>query len=161
MEIAPTSLRGFAGVFNQLAINIGILVSQILGLDSVMGTKDLWPYDLGKYKQYLFFLFVLSHIHYIKINYHCYTKALICWICFQWIITSNKLLLYVMCYFMAWMRDCLFHGKDDCTTVITIPLMLWLLWQNYFMNSFEFEGATYIKIALIKCLLRPEILEEV
>lgn len=55
MEIAPTSLRGFAGVFNQLAINIGILVSQILGLDSVMGTKDLWPYDLGKYKQYLFF----------------------------------------------------------------------------------------------------------
>lgn len=47
MEIAPTSLRGFAGVFNQLAINIGILVSQILGLDSVMGTEDLWPYDLG------------------------------------------------------------------------------------------------------------------
>ncbi|XP_065926202.1 solute carrier family 2, facilitated glucose transporter member 1 isoform X3 [Magallana gigas] len=47
MEIAPTSLRGFAGVFNQLAINIGILVSQILGLDSVMGTKDLWPCDLG------------------------------------------------------------------------------------------------------------------
>lgn len=42
MEIAPTSLRGFAGVFNQLATNLGIMVSQILGLDSVIGTKDLW-----------------------------------------------------------------------------------------------------------------------
>lgn len=47
-EIAPTSLRGFAGVFNQLAITSGVLVSQILGLDFVLGTKDLWPYDLGK-----------------------------------------------------------------------------------------------------------------
>lgn len=46
-EIAPTSLRGFAGVFNQLAITSGVLVSQILGLDFVLGTKDLWPYDLG------------------------------------------------------------------------------------------------------------------
>uniref|UniRef100_K1QX46 Solute carrier family 2, facilitated glucose transporter member 1 n=1 Tax=Magallana gigas TaxID=29159 RepID=K1QX46_MAGGI len=46
-EIAPTSLRGFAGVFNQLAITSGVLVSQILGLDFVLGTKELWPYDLG------------------------------------------------------------------------------------------------------------------
>lgn len=47
-EIAPTSLRGFAGVFNQLAITAGVLVSQILGLDVVLGTNELWPYVLGK-----------------------------------------------------------------------------------------------------------------
>ncbi|XP_056000951.1 uncharacterized protein LOC125664327 [Ostrea edulis] len=46
-EIAPTSLRGFAGVFNQLAITAGVLVSQILGLDVVLGTNELWPYVLG------------------------------------------------------------------------------------------------------------------
>nr|XP_022335856.1 uncharacterized protein LOC111132344 [Crassostrea virginica] len=46
-EIAPTSLRGFAGVFNQLAITTGVLVSQILGLDFVLGTECLWNYALG------------------------------------------------------------------------------------------------------------------
>ncbi|XP_062590446.1 membrane transporter D1-like [Saccostrea cucullata] len=46
-EIAPTSLRGFAGVFNQLAITSGVLVAQILGLDVVMGTEHLFQYVLG------------------------------------------------------------------------------------------------------------------
>ncbi|KAK6177616.1 hypothetical protein SNE40_015678 [Patella caerulea] len=42
-EIAPIELRGFAGTFNQLAITIGIVISQVLGLDYILGTDDLWP----------------------------------------------------------------------------------------------------------------------
>ncbi|XP_075906678.1 solute carrier family 2, facilitated glucose transporter member 4-like [Nelusetta ayraudi] len=46
-EIAPTSLRGALGTLHQLAIVTGILIAQILGLESLLGTKDLWPILLG------------------------------------------------------------------------------------------------------------------
>ncbi|XP_028911174.1 solute carrier family 2, facilitated glucose transporter member 4 [Ornithorhynchus anatinus] len=46
-EIAPTHLRGALGTLNQLAIVIGILIAQVLGLDSLLGTMDLWPLLLG------------------------------------------------------------------------------------------------------------------
>ncbi|XP_060066457.1 solute carrier family 2, facilitated glucose transporter member 3-like [Ylistrum balloti] len=46
-ETAPITLRGLAGTFNQLAICLGILVSQCLGLGQLMSTPDLWPYLLG------------------------------------------------------------------------------------------------------------------
>ncbi|XP_069071619.1 solute carrier family 2, facilitated glucose transporter member 4 [Pleurodeles waltl] len=46
-EIAPTSLRGALGTLHQLAIVIGILIAQILGLDSILGTAELWPLLLG------------------------------------------------------------------------------------------------------------------
>ncbi|XP_027713046.1 solute carrier family 2, facilitated glucose transporter member 4 [Vombatus ursinus] len=42
-EIAPTHLRGALGTLNQLAIVTGILVAQVLGLDSMLGTETLWP----------------------------------------------------------------------------------------------------------------------
>lgn len=42
-EIAPTHLRGALGTLNQLAIVIGILVAQVLGLESMLGTATLWP----------------------------------------------------------------------------------------------------------------------
>nr|XP_021503841.1 solute carrier family 2, facilitated glucose transporter member 4 isoform X1 [Meriones unguiculatus] len=42
-EIAPTHLRGALGTLNQLAIVIGILVAQVLGLESLLGTAALWP----------------------------------------------------------------------------------------------------------------------
>jgi hypothetical protein len=47
-EIAPTSLRGLCGTFNQLAICTGVMVAQILGLQSVLGTETWWPFVLGK-----------------------------------------------------------------------------------------------------------------
>ncbi|OON15589.1 hypothetical protein X801_08604, partial [Opisthorchis viverrini] len=47
-EIVPLSVRGAAGVLNQLMIVFSLLLSQILGLRQLMGTKDLWPYLLGK-----------------------------------------------------------------------------------------------------------------
>ncbi|XP_048362012.1 solute carrier family 2, facilitated glucose transporter member 2 [Sphaerodactylus townsendi] len=42
-EIAPTSLRGALGTLHQLAIVIGILVSQVLGLRFLLGSETLWP----------------------------------------------------------------------------------------------------------------------
>ncbi|KAM6443260.1 solute carrier family 2, facilitated glucose transporter member 2 [Liasis olivaceus] len=42
-EIAPVSLRGALGSLNQLAVVIGILISQVLGLDILLGRQETWP----------------------------------------------------------------------------------------------------------------------
>lgn len=42
-EISPTAQRGAFGTLNQLGIVIGILVAQIFGLKSIMGSETLWP----------------------------------------------------------------------------------------------------------------------
>ncbi|XP_029437858.1 solute carrier family 2, facilitated glucose transporter member 4 isoform X1 [Rhinatrema bivittatum] len=46
-EISPTNLRGALGTLHQLGIVIGILVAQVFGLDSILGTAELWPVLLG------------------------------------------------------------------------------------------------------------------
>ncbi|KAM5334749.1 solute carrier family 2, facilitated glucose transporter member 2 isoform 1-T1 [Glossophaga mutica] len=46
-EIAPTTLRGAIGAIHQLAIVTGILVSQIIGLDFILGNRELWHILLG------------------------------------------------------------------------------------------------------------------
>jgi len=46
-EISPVHLRGAVGTTYQLVLTISILISQILGLSSVMGTEELWPYLLA------------------------------------------------------------------------------------------------------------------
>ncbi len=46
-EIAPVALRGAVGTVYQLIITISILFSQIMGMDSVLGTPDLWPWVLA------------------------------------------------------------------------------------------------------------------
>jgi len=46
-EIAPVKLRGIFGVLTQLGVVSSILLSQILGLQNVMGTEDCWPYLLA------------------------------------------------------------------------------------------------------------------
>ena len=48
-EIAPVSLRGLCGVFNQLSITFGVLMSQVIGLKEVLGREDTWQFALGKY----------------------------------------------------------------------------------------------------------------
>ncbi|XP_069753700.1 solute carrier family 2, facilitated glucose transporter member 2 isoform X2 [Narcine bancroftii] len=46
-EISPTSLRGALGTIHQLAVVIGILVSQVIGLSFLLGNDQLWPLLLG------------------------------------------------------------------------------------------------------------------
>jgi len=47
-EIAPLNLRGALGTVNQLAVCVGLLVSQILGIDQLLGSQAGWPILLGK-----------------------------------------------------------------------------------------------------------------
>ncbi|KAG5863667.1 hypothetical protein JTB14_025655 [Gonioctena quinquepunctata] len=42
-EVSPINLRGAVGTVYQLVITISILISQILGLSSILGTDKLWP----------------------------------------------------------------------------------------------------------------------
>jgi hypothetical protein len=46
-EIAPLNLRGGLGVVNQLAVTVGLLLSQVLGIEQILGTPDGWPLLLG------------------------------------------------------------------------------------------------------------------
>ncbi|XP_044577740.1 glucose transporter type 1 isoform X4 [Cotesia glomerata] len=46
-EIAPLNLRGGLGTVNQLAVTIGLLISQVLGIEQILGTNDRWPVLLG------------------------------------------------------------------------------------------------------------------
>lgn len=48
-EIAPLNLRGGLGTVNQLAVTTGLLISQILGIEQILGTDDGWPVLLGNY----------------------------------------------------------------------------------------------------------------
>jgi len=41
-EVAPVNLRGALGVFHQMGIVTAILVSNLLGMESVFGTSDKW-----------------------------------------------------------------------------------------------------------------------
>ncbi|XP_036610157.1 solute carrier family 2, facilitated glucose transporter member 2 [Trichosurus vulpecula] len=46
-EISPTPLRGALGTLHQLAIVTGILISQVIGLDFILGNDNMWPVLLG------------------------------------------------------------------------------------------------------------------
>jgi hypothetical protein len=46
-EIAPLTLRGGLGTVNQLAVTVGLLISQVLGVEGLLGTDEGWPYLLG------------------------------------------------------------------------------------------------------------------
>ncbi|KAJ4430980.1 hypothetical protein ANN_19573 [Periplaneta americana] len=46
-EIAPLSIRGAMGVLCPLGLTVGVLVAQILGLQSVLGQQETWHYLLG------------------------------------------------------------------------------------------------------------------
>ncbi|ODM95264.1 Glucose transporter type 1 [Orchesella cincta] len=46
-EISPSHLRGAIGTVYQLVVTISILISQILGLGSLLGTSAMWPWLLS------------------------------------------------------------------------------------------------------------------
>lgn len=49
MELAPLRLRGPLGVLCPLGVTFGVLVGQIMSLNTVLGTEDAWPQLLGFY----------------------------------------------------------------------------------------------------------------
>lgn len=46
-EISTINMRGALGTVSQLAVTLGLLSSQVLGLRQLLGTEDLWPYLFG------------------------------------------------------------------------------------------------------------------
>ncbi|XP_064103535.1 solute carrier family 2, facilitated glucose transporter member 4-like isoform X2 [Macrobrachium nipponense] len=46
-EVAPAALRGVMAVLLPSAMCLGLLLSQILGLEYIMGTRECWPYLVG------------------------------------------------------------------------------------------------------------------
>ncbi|CAL8273441.1 unnamed protein product [Merluccius merluccius] len=46
-EIAPKAYRGALGTLHQLAVVVGILLSQVIGLDFLLGNDSMWPLLLG------------------------------------------------------------------------------------------------------------------
>lgn len=46
-EVAPVRLRGAFGTVNQLAVAFGLIGSQILGIDLILGSDEGWPWLLG------------------------------------------------------------------------------------------------------------------
>ncbi|XP_068567565.1 solute carrier family 2, facilitated glucose transporter member 1-like [Cebidichthys violaceus] len=42
-EVSPTPLRGAFGTLHQLGVVVGILIAQIFGLESLLGSAKLWP----------------------------------------------------------------------------------------------------------------------
>ncbi|XP_072949957.1 glucose transporter type 1-like isoform X2 [Epargyreus clarus] len=46
-EVAPVRLRGAFGTVNQLAVALGLVGGQILGIDVILGSDDGWPWLLG------------------------------------------------------------------------------------------------------------------
>ena len=46
-EIAPLNLRGGLGVVNQLAVTVGLLSSEVLGIEQILGNEDGWPWLFG------------------------------------------------------------------------------------------------------------------
>ena len=43
-EIAPKSIRGGIGALFQLSVISGVVISFVLGLESLLGNADNWPY---------------------------------------------------------------------------------------------------------------------
>ncbi|XP_023234296.1 glucose transporter type 1-like [Centruroides sculpturatus] len=46
-EVSPLTMRGGLGTVNQLGVTIGLLMSQVLGIQAILGTERGWPFLLG------------------------------------------------------------------------------------------------------------------
>ncbi|MCI4374701.1 hypothetical protein PGIGA_G00008900 [Pangasianodon gigas] len=79
-ELSPTAQRGAFGTLHQLGIVVGILIAQILGLESLLGSQGLWPLLLGltvlpAVLQSIMLLFCSESPRYLLINLQQEDKA--------------------------------------------------------------------------------------
>ncbi|KAG0715900.1 Solute carrier family 2, facilitated glucose transporter member 3 [Chionoecetes opilio] len=73
-EVAPAELKGVMGVVFPLGMCVGLLISQILGLDCILGTESGWPFLLGAFVV-LVVMAVLAHPALPESPTYCYTVA--------------------------------------------------------------------------------------
>lgn len=59
MELSPCDLRQAVGILHCLGMTVGILIAQILGQESILGTEQLWPYLLSLYAIFILIGFIL------------------------------------------------------------------------------------------------------
>ncbi len=48
-EVSPRHLRGTLGVVFQLGVVVFIFISQVISLQSILGSYDKWHYALGRH----------------------------------------------------------------------------------------------------------------
>ncbi|XP_020295331.1 solute carrier family 2, facilitated glucose transporter member 1-like isoform X2 [Pseudomyrmex gracilis] len=61
-EIAPLKLRGSVGVLCQLGITCGVLMGQIAGLNTVLGTPESWHFLLASFSPLCAVAFLLTFV---------------------------------------------------------------------------------------------------
>lgn len=72
-EIAPAELKGVMGVVFPMGMCVGVLLSQVLGLDSILGTQSSWPLLLGAF-MVLVVVAILAHPALPESPIYCYAK---------------------------------------------------------------------------------------
>lgn len=61
-EISPINLRGGVGTLNQLGVTLGILISQVLGLESVLGNAKYYQLLFGEFTKFLLLVRILTSV---------------------------------------------------------------------------------------------------
>ncbi|XP_063869011.1 solute carrier family 2, facilitated glucose transporter member 3-like isoform X1 [Scylla paramamosain] len=73
-EVAPAELKGVMGVVFPLGMTTGVVLSQVLGLDSILGTENGWPFLLGAFIV-LVVLAILAHPALPESPIYCYAMG--------------------------------------------------------------------------------------
>lgn len=60
-ELAPISLRGAIGVFVSIGVTGGVVVGQVISLEEIFGTEELWQFALSFYVILVITFFVPYH----------------------------------------------------------------------------------------------------
>lgn len=53
MEVSPPKYRSSMGVLHSLGMTVGILIAQVLGQESILGSKALWPFLVSGYAWFI------------------------------------------------------------------------------------------------------------
>lgn len=61
-EVSPISQRGAAGVICQLGITTGVFIGQVISIDSILGTNNLWHIMLAAFVPLCFLSFPMLYI---------------------------------------------------------------------------------------------------
>ncbi|XP_055629802.1 solute carrier family 2, facilitated glucose transporter member 1-like isoform X2 [Toxorhynchites rutilus septentrionalis] len=60
-ELAPINLRGALGVFCSMGVTTGVVIGQVMSLEEIFGTEELWQFALSFYVILVIIFFVPYH----------------------------------------------------------------------------------------------------